>query len=226
MQVLIVEDERRMAKLLQQCLQEEGYRALAVHTGEEGLSFARATDFDLIILDIMLPGIDGFEVARRLRREGKQTPILILTARDADVDQIQGLDLGADDYLTKPFSLDVLLARVRAVSRRGPIPKPVIVQVADLEIDTATREVQRGGRKLNLTPKEYSLLEMMARSAPRVLSRDHLIEAVWGFDAETSANNLEAFIHHLRAKVELPGEPRLIRTARGVGYSLRTEEAP
>jgi DNA-binding response OmpR family regulator len=148
----------------------------------------------------------------------------MLTARDTDADLIQGLDLGADDYLTKPFSFDVFLARVRAVSRRGPIPSPVLIQVADLAIDTATREVRRGKRVLSLTPKEYSLLELLSRSSPRVLSRTRILETVWGFEAETSANNLEAFVHHLRSKIELPGEARLIRTVRGVGYSLRAED--
>jgi DNA-binding response OmpR family regulator len=224
MQVLIVEDEQRMAAVIRQCLEEEGHQALVAVTGEDGLALARVTSLDLIVLDVMLPGLDGFAVARTLRRERNQTPILMLTARDTDSDEIHGLNVGADDYLTKPFSLDVFLARVRAVARRGPIPAAVIIRVADLEIDTATRQVRRGGRFLSLTPKEYSLLELMARSSPRVLSRNKLIDAVWGFDAATSVNNLEAFIYHLRSKLELPGETRLIRTARGIGYSLSSED--
>jgi len=225
MHILVVEDEPQMAAFVRQYLQEEGHHVVVASNGGSALDLAAAARFDLIVLDIMLPGIDGFEVARRLRRDRNQTPLLILTARDADDDVIRGLDLGADDYLTKPFSFEVFLARVRAVSRRGPIPSAVRLQIADLEIDTATRDVRRGRRVLSLTPKEYGLLEFMARSSPRVLSRNTLIEAVWGFDGDISANNLEAFIHHLRAKLEYPGESRLIRTTRGFGYSLRDEDA-
>jgi DNA-binding response OmpR family regulator len=226
MHILVVEDEPQMAAFIRQYLEEEGHHVAVASTGGSAVELAAAARFDLIVLDIMLPGIDGFEVARRLRRDRNQTPMLMLTARDADEDVIRGLDLGADDYLTKPFSFDVFLARVRAVARRGPIPAAVCLHIADLEIDTATREVRRGGRVLNLTPKEYGLLEFMARSSPRVLSRNTLIEAVWGFDGDVSTNNLEAFIHHLRAKLEHSGETRLIRTVRGVGYALHAEETP
>lgn len=225
MHILVVEDEPQMAAFIRQYLEEESHHVVMAVNGTTALDFASSTPFDLIVLDIMLPEINGYEVARRLRRNNNHTPILMLTAKDADEDIVRGLDQGADDYLTKPFSFEVFLARVRAVARRGPIPTSVRIQVGDLEIDSATREVRRGGRLLTLTPKEYGLLEFMARSSPRVLSRNTLIEAIWGFHGDVSANNLEAFVHHLRVKLELPGEGRLIRTSRGIGYSLRPEEA-
>jgi DNA-binding response OmpR family regulator len=223
MRILVVEDERRMADLLSSGLSEEGHTVTIAREGREGLSIAEAYPFDLIILDVMLPGIDGFSIARRLREQHNQTPILMLTARDATQDIIKGLDYGADDYLTKPFSFDVLLARVRAVARRGPIPQPVLLQFADLAMNPSSREVRRGQRLIALTRTEFAILELLLRNAGRVVSRDHLIESVWGADAEIESNTLDAFVRLLRAKVEAPGEPKLIHTVRGVGYSLRTE---
>ncbi len=225
MQVLVVEDERRMAELLQQGLQEEGHSVVVAANGREGLAIAESHSFDVILLDVMLPGLDGFSVAKKLRGARNQTPILMLTARDATQDVIEGLNLGADDYLVKPFAFDVLLARLRAVSRRGPIPRPVSLKVADLSLNPATRDVVRGRRRISLTRTEYSLLELLMRRAGRVVSRDSLVEAVWGFDSEVRNNTLDAFMRLLRDKVETSGEPKLIHTVRGVGYCLRAEEA-
>ena len=174
----------------------------------------------MILLDVMLPGLNGFEVAKRLRAKSNQTPILMLTARDATSDVVEGLNLGVDDYLTKPFSFEVLLARVRALVRRGPIPMPVLLKAAGLTVNQGTRDVTRGGRKIALTRTEYSILEMLMRNIGRVVTRDALIEGVWGNDSEIESNTLDAFVRLLRAKVEEPGKQRLIRTIRGVGYSL------
>lgn len=224
MQVLVVEDERRMAELLRQGLEEEGHTVVVANDGKEGLSIAEAHAFDAIVLDVMLPGMDGFSLARKLREARNQTPILMLTARDAATDVVAGLNLGADDYLVKPFSFDVLLARLRAVSRRGPIPQPVLLKVRDLTLNLGSREVIRGGRRVALTRTEYSLLELLMRRAGRVVTRDKLIEAVWGFDSEVRSNTLDAFIRLLRDKVDVGGESKLIHTVRGVGYCLRAEE--
>lgn len=221
MQILVVEDEPRMAKVLQQGLTEEGHHAVVTHNGRDALAVARASRFDVIVLDIMLPGLDGFEVARRLRAEKNRTPILVLTARDSNEDVVRGLNVGADDYLTKPFSLEVFLARVRAVSRRGPIPAPVCYQIGDLIINTATRDVQRRHRLIHLTVREYSMLELLAKRSPRVVTRDAILQEVWGFEGDVSENNVEAFIHLLRSKLEQGGESKLLHTIRGIGYSLR-----
>jgi DNA-binding response OmpR family regulator len=223
MQVLVVEDERRMAELLRQGLEEEGHTVALAPDGREGLAMAESYPFDVIVLDVMLPGMDGFSVARRLRGAKNQTPILMLTARDTTGDMIEGLNLGADDYLVKPFSFDVLLARMRAVSRRGPIPQPVSLKVMDLTLNPASREVMRGCRRIMLTRTEYSLLELLMRRAGRVVARNSLIEAVWGFDSEVRNNTLDAFIRLLRDKVDAAGESKLIHTVRGVGYCLREE---
>ena len=223
MQVLVVEDERRMADLLRRGLEEEGHSVVVAGDGREGLAMAESHAFDAIVLDVMLPGMDGLSVARKLRAARNQTPILMLTARDGANDIIAGLDQGADDYLVKPFSFDVLLARLRAVSRRGPIPQPALLAVLDLSLNPATREVTRGGRRIALTRTEYSLLELLMRRAGRVVPRGSLIEAVWGFDSDVRNNTLDAFIRLLREKVDAPSGTKLIQTVRGVGYSLRAE---
>jgi DNA-binding response OmpR family regulator len=225
MQILVVEDERRMAEVLRQAFVEEGYTVSVAMDGREGLSLAETGGFDLIVLDVMLPGISGFEIARRLRARRNQTPLLMLTARDSTKDMVEGLDTGADDYLTKPFSFEVLLARVRAVSRRGPIPQPVCLEVAGLTMNPGTREVHRGGRPIELTKTEFAILEVLMRSAGRVVTRDTLIERVWGGESDIASNTLDAFIRLLRARIEEPGQARLIRTVRGVGYSLKPEAA-
>jgi DNA-binding response OmpR family regulator len=202
---------------------EEGHDAIVATRGSEGFDLARSGPFDLIVLDVMLPELDGLEITQRLRTEKNQTPILMLTARDADEDIVRGLNAGADDYLTKPFSFDVFLARVRAVSRRGPIAEPVSYEIGDLVIRTATRDVLRSGRAIRLTAREYSLLELLAKRSPRILTRETILQRVWGFDGDVSLNNLEAYIHLLRGKLEQGSESRLIHTIRGVGYCLRTE---
>ena len=224
MQVLVVEDERRMAELLRQGLEEEGHSVVVAGNGKDGLAMAESHPFDAIVLDVMLPEMDGFSVARKLRAARNQTPILMLTARDATHDVIEGLNIGADDYLVKPFSFDMLLARLRAVSRRGAIPQPVPLQVRDLTLNPASREVMRHGRRIALTRTEYSLLELLMRRSGRVVPRESLIEAVWGFDSDVRSNTLDAFIRLLRDKVDSADEAKLIHTVRGVGYCVRGEE--
>ncbi|MFN0106714.1 MAG: response regulator transcription factor [Bryobacteraceae bacterium] len=225
MRFLVVEDERRMAELIKRGLEEEGYVVTAAFDGPSGLAIARSGEFELIVLDIMMPGMDGFEVARRLRTNGDRTPILMLTARDATPDIVHGLDLGADDYLTKPFSFEVLLARVRALLRRGPAATSPQLSVGSLTLDPATREVFLGNDLLSLTRTEFNLLEFLMRRAGQVVPRATLIEAVWGFDRDIESNTLDAFIRLLRAKIEGAAGPRLIHTVRGVGYSLRDEDS-
>ena len=220
MQILVAEDERRMAALLRRGLSEEGHQVTLAHDGETTLDMASAGSFDVIVLDVMLPGKDGLTVARKLRESRNQTPILMLTAKDAASDIIRGLDCGADDYLTKPFSFEVLLARLRAVSRRGAIPRPLYLETGDLKLDPATREVTRGGNPLNLTPREYSLFELLMRNVGRVVTRERILESVWGYDCDVNENTLEAFIRLLRLKVDYR-DPKLIHTVRGVGYTIR-----
>jgi DNA-binding response OmpR family regulator len=223
MHILVVEDEPRMANLLRSALTEEGHHATVAGDGETALGMAAASLFDVIVLDVMLPRVDGFSVVRQLREARNQTPLLILTAKDSNADMVRALDIGADDYLVKPFSFEVLLARIRAVGRRGSIPQSVRMQVADLTLDTASRNVFRGNRQINLTPREYSLLELLLRHKGTVVNRRRILTAVWGFESPIEENTLEAFIRLLRNKIDLPGAPRLIHTVRGVGYCLREE---
>jgi DNA-binding response OmpR family regulator len=209
-----------MAALLKRGLTEEGHQVFLAHEGVEGYEMACASEFDVIVLDVMLPGMDGLAIARRLREAHNQTPVLMLTARDTPASIIAGLDAGADDYLTKPFSFDILLARVRAVSRRGAIPRPVCLEVADLKLDPSTRLVTRGGQPVSLTPREFSLLELLMRNHGRVITRGSILESVWGFDSDVAGNTIEAFVRLLRLKVDM-SEPKLIHTVRGVGYVMR-----
>ena len=213
-----------MSSLLQEGLREEDHQVYLAGNGQDGLSMAMAVHFDVIILDLTLPILDGLTVARRLRERGNQTPLLMLTARDSMPDVVKGLDTGADDYLTKPFSFEVLLARLRAVSRRGPIPRSVCLQLSDLRLDTATRQVSRQGQGLSLTPREYSILELLFQNVGRPLSRQSILESVWGFAAEVEENTVEVFVRLLRNKVDAPFEEKLIHTVRGVGYCLRLPE--
>lgn len=213
-----------MANLLRQGLAEDGHVVTIATNGRTGLDFASMDGFDLMVLDVMLPGVSGLEIARQLRTRGDRTPIIMLTARDAPRDIINGLDIGADDYLTKPFSFEILLARIRAVGRRGPIALPVILKTADLTLHMGSHEVQRGARKIELTRTEYSILELLMRNAGRVLTRDALIESVWGGDSDIESNTLDAFVRLLRGKIEQPGETRVLRTVRGVGYCLSGQE--
>jgi len=224
MRVLLVEDDQRMVALLRQGLEEEGYVVTTASDGRTGLDVAMNGDFEIIILDIMLPVINGYEIARRLRQKDCRTPILMLTARDSVPDIVEGLDRGADDYLTKPFSFEVLLARMRALIRRGPVSRPVAMQVADLVLNPATREASRGGKPIALTRTEYSLLEFLMRRSGQVISRTTLIEAIWGFEREIESNTLDAFISLLRAKVDSGRRAKLIHTVRGVGYTLKEDK--
>jgi two-component system, OmpR family, response regulator len=220
MQLLLAEDEPRMAALLARGLAEEGHQVAVARDGAEALEMARASAFDVIVLDVMLPRIDGVAVARRLREAKNQTPVLMLTARDSEADVVRGLDAGADDYLTKPFSFEVLLARLRAVSRRGAIPQPPVLKAGDLRLDPATRDVMRAEIPVHLTPREYCLLELLLRNKGRILPRERILEAVWGYDCEVHENTLEAFVRLLRLKVDFR-EPKLIQTVRGAGYMIR-----
>ena len=223
MKLLVIEDERRMVELLRRGLSEEGHTVVCAFDGREGLDYARNYDFDAIILDVMLPKLDGFEVARQLRNGKIATPVLMLTARDTVPDLVRGLDSGADDYLSKPFAFEELLARLRAVRRRGPVPQPTKLQVGDLVLDPATREVSRGGAGIPLTRTEYNLLERLMNHAGKVVSRRSLMEAVWGYEREIEENTLDAFVRLLRTKVETGDHPKLIHTVRGVGYMIRAE---
>jgi len=221
MRVLIIEDEKGMAELLKKGLEEENHRVALAFDGLEGLELAKVYEFDAIVLDLMLPKVDGFEVARRLRHSGNQTPILMLTARDAVTDIVKGLDLGADDYLTKPFSFEELLARLRTVARRGSAPRPTRLQVADLTLDPASHQAIRGRREIPLSPTEYRLLELLMRRVGRVVSRTAIVEAVWGLENDIEENTLDAFVRLLRGKVDKGFSPKLIHTVRGIGYCLR-----
>jgi DNA-binding response OmpR family regulator len=220
MQILVIEDERRMADLLKRGLTEEGHQVIVARDGMEGFEIARASAFDVIVLDVMLPRMDGIAITRRLRESRNQTPVLMLTARDAASDIVLGLDCGADDYLTKPFGFDVFLAHLRAVSRRGAIPRSVCLEVGDVKLDPATRQVTRGSRDISLTPREYGLLELLMRNPGRVIGRETILESVWGYGCEVNENTLEAFVRLLRLKVDVR-EPKLIHTVRGVGYVMR-----
>ena len=222
MKLLIVEDEARMAELLRKGLTEEGHTATCAADGAEGLALAKSYEFDVILLDIMMPKLSGYDLAKRLRAEKVQTPILMLTAKDSVPDIVRGLDLGADDYMTKPFSFDELIARLRAVKRRALAARETNLRVGDLVLDPASREVLRGDQRISLTRTEYNLLERLMYRAGKVVSRQSLIEAVWGFDREIEENTLDAFMHLLRNKIDPPGRPKLIHTARGVGYMIRT----
>ena len=217
MEILVVEDDARMAALLKRGLSGEGHRVFVASNGREALEYVEARAYDVIVLDVLLPVLNGFDVARRLREAGDRTPILMVTARDAPRDAVRGLDSGADDYLTKPFAFEELLARVRSVSRRGPIPKDVKLTAGDLRLDPASREVVRGERRIEVTPREFQVLELLMRRAGRVVSRDSLIDIVWGGDSDVTTNTVDAFVSALRRKLELDGEPRLIHTARGIG---------
>jgi DNA-binding response OmpR family regulator len=218
MRILVAEDDRRMAQLLKNTLAEEGHQVVVARDGREAFEIAFYSPFDAIVLDVMLPVLSGTAVARKLREGRNQTPILMLTARDSSADIVTGLDAGADDYLTKPFSIDILLARLRAVSRRGAIARPVCLEIADIKLDPASHRVTRGVDVLTLTPREYRLLELLMRNPGRAISRDTILESVWGFDSGVHENTLEVFMRLLRMKI---GEPKLIHTVRGFGYMMR-----
>jgi len=223
LKLLVVEDETRMVELLRKGLAEEGHTVVCARDGSEGLDLVRNYEFDVIILDVMLPKLNGYDVAHQIRKEKISTPVLMLTAKDAIPDLVHGLDSGADDYLTKPFAFEELLARLRAVKRRGPVPQPTKLQVGDLVLDPATREVSRAGADILLTRTEYNLLERLMYRPGKVVPRRSLIEAVWGFDREIEENTLDAFVRLLRTKIDTDNQPKLIHTVRGVGYMIRAE---
>src|SRR3982075_2055704 len=220
MRILLVEDEARMAQAIKRGLRGAAYAVDVARDGEDALYQASINDYDAVILDVMIPKRDGFEVCRELRRRGLNAPVLMLTARDAVSDRIAGLDTGADDYLTKPFEFGELLARLRALLRRGPALAPALLRVADLELDTHAQRATRAGRAVALTTREYALLEFLARNAGRVVGRAEISDHVWDDNYDPLSNLIESYINRLRRKLDAPGLPPLIHTRRGAGYSL------
>lgn len=219
--ILLVDDDKRIVEMLRRALAYDGYSVDVAYRGHEALQKAIERPPDLYILDVMLPGLSGLEVTRRVRAGGDQTPILMLTAKDAIADRVAGLDMGADDYLVKPIDLDELLARVRAQLRRRNPEQTEVLRFADVELDTGTRMAHRGTREIELSTTEYELLQLFMRRPRQVLTRDIIMERVWGYDFEGESNVLEVYIGYLRAKLEAGGEPRIIHTMRGTGYVLR-----
>jgi two-component system, OmpR family, response regulator len=222
--VLVVEDEPKMAQLLRRALTERGDVVEVTPTGEDAVEAASVTDFDVLLLDVMLPGMDGFEVCRRLRAEKVWAPILMLTARNAVEDRVYGLDAGADDYLAKPFSLEELLARLRALVRRGAVDRPTVLTVGDLTLDPATRRVWRGEHEIDLSAKELALLETFMRRPERVLTRDQLLDHAWDIAYENRSNVVDVYVRYLREKIDRPFDRRTLQTVRGVGYRLTSAD--
>ena len=223
MRVLIVEDEKKVSNFLRQALEEERYAVDQAFDGEDGLSLAEAYDYDLLILDLMLPRRDGINLLEEIRRRGRRTPVLVLTAKDSVADKVKSFNAGGDDYLTKPFSIEEFLARVRALLRRGRSGQPTRFRVADLELNPVTREVRRGNRRIELTNKEYALLEYFIRNADKVLSRSMIAEHVWNIDFDSETNVIDVYVTYLRNKIDRGEARRLIQTVRGTGYVLRCE---
>lgn len=224
MRILVVEDEHKIARALKDGLEQESYAVDVAYDGEAGLDTALSEDYDLIILDVMLPKLNGFEVCQKLRAAANHTPILMLTARAQNRDVVQGLNTGADDYLAKPFSFEVLLARTKALLRRPRDSLGEVLHAADLSLDTVAKQVERAGRPIKLSAKEYALLEYLLRNQNKVLSKNNIITHVWDFDADILPNTVEVFIAYLRAKVDRPFDgPALIQTVRGFGYKLGVE---
>jgi two-component system, OmpR family, response regulator len=224
--VLIVEDDKRMGAAIRRGLQAEDIVADVATNGEDALWMAGATEFDVLVLDVMLPGIDGFETCRRLREAEVWTPIIMLTARDSIEDRVQGLDQGADDYLTKPFSLAELLARLRALARRGPLERPAVLQVGDLRLDPATRQAWRGKDEIKLSSKEFALMEAFMRRPGEVLSQFQLLDFAWDYDYENRSNVVEVYVRYLREKFDRPYGRESLETVRGAGYRLRKDGGP
>lgn len=225
MRILVVEDEEKVATFIRKGLEQSSYTVDITHTGEDALAFAEANEYNLMILDIMLPGRDGLSVVRDLRERGNGLPVLALTARSAHADEVQALDSGCDDYLAKPFAFDVLLARVRALLRRhqGSPGRAPRLEFADLALDPVTRSVTRNGRTIELTNKEFALLELLLRHPGRVFTRTAILESVWGYDFDAGSNVLEVYMNLLRKKIESGGEKKLLHTVRSVGYVLRED---
>ena len=221
--MLVVEDEKKLGELLGRGLREEGYAADVADRGEAALWMAQAVDYDAIVLDVMLPGVDGFDVCRRLRKDGVWTPVLMLTARDAIEDRVSGLDTGANDYLTKPFSFDELLARLRALTRRAPAERPAVLEVGALRLDPAAHRAWRGDHELDLSAKEFALLEVFMRRAGVALTRTQLLDGAWDLAFESRSNVVDVYVRYLRQKIDRPFGTDSIETVRGVGYRLRKE---
>ena len=223
MKILVVEDELKMASLLLRGFRKNGDAVDVTRRGEDALWMAAAAEYDAIVLDVMLPGMDGFQTLAALREKGLWTPVLMLTARDAVEDRVAGLDVGADDYLTKPFSFAELLARLRAIARRGPVERPTILEVGDLRLDPATKQVWRGTSEIELTAKEFALLETFMRRPGEVLSRDHLLDQAWDMGYDNRSNVIAVYVNYLRDKVDRPFGARSLETVRGAGYRLRAD---
>jgi len=221
--VLVVEDETKLGNLLSRGLREEGWSADVAARGEEALWMAQAVDYDAIVLDVMLPGLDGFAVCRKLRSDGVWSPVLMLTARDAVDDRVTGLDAGADDYLAKPFSFEELLARLRALTRRAPVERPTVLAVGDLRLDPAAHRAWRGEAELDLSAKEFALLELFMRRPGTVLTRVQLLEGAWDMAFESRSNVVDVYVRYLREKIDRPFGCDSIETVRGVGYRLRED---
>jgi two-component system, OmpR family, response regulator len=224
MRVLVVEDEKKLGELLGRGLREEGYAADVADRGEEALWMARAVAYDAIVLDVMLPGADGFEICRRLRRDRVWTPVLMLTARDAVDDRVVGLDSGADDYLTKPFAFEELLARIRALTRRTQVERPTVLEVGDLRLDPGAHRAWRGKHELDLSAKEFAMLELFMRRPGLTLSRTQLLDGAWDIAFESRSNVVDVYVRYLREKIDRPFGLDSIETVRGVGYRLRAEQ--
>jgi DNA-binding response OmpR family regulator len=220
MRILLVEDEKKLSELIERALKAERYAVDTAYDGLAAWEMANAYDYDLVILDLMLPSLSGTEVLRRIRAQNQKVPILILTARDATEEKVRNFEAGADDYLTKPFAFAELLVRVKALLRRGPVTRSSVLRVGDLEVDRLSQQVKRGGRRIELTAKEYALLEYLATNPGRVFSRTMIIEHVWDQSFEGLTNIVDVYVRHLRSKVDDPFPSKLIRTVRGVGYSL------
>lgn len=223
MRILVVEDEKSIASFIRQGLSEAGYAVDVAADGREGLEYALAADYDALVLDIMLPEMDGLELIGQLRKRGNKTPALMLTARDTVNDRVRGLDAGADDYLVKPFAFPELLARVRALLRRPPLQSGTVLQVGNLQMDTSTREVRREERLIELTPREFAVLEYLMRHPNQVLTRKQIGEHVWDFDFYHESNVIDVYVGYLRRKIEGEGESPLLHTVRGVGYRISAE---
>ena len=223
MRVLVVEDEPKMAAQLRRGIEEHGSLAVVAGCGEDALALAASAAFDVVVLDVMLPGFDGFETCRRLRQGGIWTPVLMLTARDRIADRVSGLDGGADDYMVKPFSFSELMARLRALARRATRERPTVLVIGELRLDPATREVSRRGAQIELSAKEFALLETFMRNPGDVLSRLQLLEQAWGYDYEHRSNIVDVYVRHLRAKIDRPFDTDSIESIRGVGYRLRKD---
>ncbi|TWG99245.1 DNA-binding response OmpR family regulator [Nocardioides sp. J9] len=223
MRILVVDDERRLARAIELGLEAEGFAVDVAHDGTDGLWMARENTYDAIVLDLMLPGINGYKVCETLRREENWTPILMLTAKDGEWDQVEGLDTGADDYLTKPFSFPVLVARLRAVARRGARERPTAIELGDLVVDTAARRVRRGEVEISLTSREFAVLAFLARHRGDVVSKRQVLDSVWDGDFEGDPNIVEVYVRHLRNKVDRPFGREAIQTVRGAGYRLASD---